>query len=110
MLIWHTMLHLFTVADRFQIDGRGCVLVPGLSCEPGAPIVARGARIRLRTPSGREFDTFIESIEHIRYAKMPEKITAPICLPRELTKNDVPVGTEVLLLEGSHDTTKPPNA
>jgi len=101
------MFHLFTVADRFQIDGRGCVLIPGLSCEPGARAVDRGARIRLRTPNGREFDTFIKDIEHIRYAKMPEKITAPICLPRDVTKDDVPVGTEVLLLEECHDITSP---
>ncbi len=91
------MIRLFTVVDRFQIEGRGCVLVPGLSCEPGAPVVDRGAHIRLRTPSGRELDTFIKDIEHIRYAKMPEKIAAPICLPSDITKEDVPVGTEVLL-------------
>jgi hypothetical protein len=104
------MLHLFTVADRFQIEGRGCVLVPGLSCEPGAPNINRGARIRLRTPSGREFDTFIKDIEMITYRKVPEKITAPICLPRDITKDDVPVGTDVLLLEESYDTITKPDA
>lgn len=93
------MQHLFTVADRFQIEGRGCVLVPGLPTEPTSPIVPRGTRIRLRRPDGQETDTFIEAIELISYRKQPEKICIPILLPKDITKEDVPVGTEVLLLE-----------
>jgi hypothetical protein len=98
------MLHLFTVADRFQIEGRGCVLVPGLPTEPGSPNVRNGARIRLRTPDGRETDTFIKAIEMISYRKKPEKICVPILLPQDITKEDVPVGTEVLLLEEKYET------
>ena len=100
------MLHLFTVADRFQIEGRGCVLVPGLPCEPGGPIVKRGARIRLRTPAGRELDTFVAGIEMISYRKRPATFTAPIILPNDITKDDVPVGTEVLLIEENYQTFK----
>jgi len=98
------MLHLFTVADRFEIEGRGCVLIPGLPCEPGDPIVKRGARIRLRTPVGSELDTFVKEIEMIGYRKKPEKIAAPILLPRDISKDDVPVGTEVLLVEEKYET------
>jgi hypothetical protein len=104
------MLHLFTVADRFQIEGRGCVLVPGFPCEPGDPNVNRGARIRLRTPTGREIDTFVKEIEMISYRKRPEKIAAPVLLPHDITKDDVPVGTEVLLLEETYETIKRPDA
>ncbi len=104
------MLHLFTVADRFQIDGIGCVLVPGLSGEPGSPCIRRGARIRLRTPSGREFDTFIKDIEMISIRPRPEKLTLPISLPRSVTKDHVPVGTEVLLLPEDADTVPGPGA
>lgn len=98
------MVPLFTVTDRFQIEGRGCVLVPGVSCEVGDPVVRLGHRIRLRTPGGAELDTTVRGIEHIRYAKMPEKITFPILLPEDLTKEDIPVGTEVLLLEDKYET------
>jgi hypothetical protein len=98
------MVHLFIVADRFQIEGRGCVLVPGLPCEPGDPIVKRGACIRLRTPEGQELDTFVKEIEMITYRKHPEKITAPILLPHEIGKDHVPVGTEVFLTEEKYET------
>jgi hypothetical protein len=90
--------HLFTVADRFQIEERGCVLVPGLPTEPGSPNVPRGARIRLRRPDGSETDTIIKEMEMISYRKRPEKICIPILLPKDITKEDVPVGTEVFLL------------
>jgi hypothetical protein len=100
------MVHLFTVVDRFQIEGRGCVLVPGLPCEPGDPIVKCGARIRLRTPVDGEFDTYVKGIEMISYRRKPEKIAAPILLPQELTKDDVPLGTEVLLLEEKYEIIK----
>ena len=93
------MVHLFTVADRFQIEGRGCVLVPGLSTEQDSPSVPKGARIRLRTPAGKETDTFIKELEMISYRNKPEKICIPILLPKDITKEDVPVGTEVLLIE-----------
>lgn len=98
------MVSLFKVADRFQIEGRGCVLVPGVSCEPGNPVVRVGHRIRLRTPGGAESDTTVRGIEHIRYAKMPEKITFPILLPENITKDQIPEGTEVLLLEEEYET------
>jgi hypothetical protein len=98
------MVHLFTVTDRFQIEGRGCVLIPGVSCEPGDPVVRLGDRIRLRMPGGSDLDTTVRGIESIRYAKMPEKIAFPVLLPEVITKDDIPVGTEVLLLEERYET------
>ena len=99
------MTYLFTVADCFQITGRGCVLVPGLSTEPDAPTVERSSKIRLRKPTGEEVDTFIKEIEMISYRKKPEKITVPILLPKDITKYQVPIGTEVFLLDECSDTT-----
>ena len=93
------MTHLFTVADCFQITGRGCILVPGLSTEPGAPNIGRNSKIRLRTPSAAEIDTFIKEIEMITYRKRPEKITVPILLPNNITKEQVPPGTKAFLLD-----------
>ena len=98
------MVHLFTVTDRFQIEGRGCVLVPGLPCEHGDPVVRLGHRIRLRLPGGTELDTTVRGIEDIRYIKKPDRTTFPVLLPEEITKDDVPVGTQVLLLEERYDT------
>ena len=92
------MLHLFTVADVFLIEGRGCVLVPGLGTDPGSPVVKSGTRIRLETPTGRVIDTSIKAIEMISYRKRPEKICIPILLPDEILKDDVPVGTKVMLI------------
>jgi hypothetical protein len=98
------MLHLFTVADRFQIENLGCILVPGLSTESGAPSLRIGARIRLHTPEGREIDTSIKDFAMISYQTMPEKLTVPVLLPKDLSKDDVPVGTDVLLLEEKYET------
>ena len=103
------MLHLFTVADVFMIEGRGCVLTPGLSTEPGSPNVKRGARIRLQTPTGRVIDTSIRAIEMISYRKRPEKICVPILLPDDIAKIDVPIGTEVILLEDELEIIKKPD-
>jgi hypothetical protein len=100
------MLHLFTVTDRFQIEGRGCVLVPGVSCEPGDVVLCRGHRIRLHIPGGTHVDTTVRGIEHIRNIKKPEKVTYPVLLPEDITKDDVPVGTEVLLLEERYETVR----
>jgi hypothetical protein len=93
------ILHSFTVADVFLIEGRGCVLVPGLPTEPESPVVKTGARIQLRTPAGRVIDTTIKAIEMITYRKRPEKICCPILLPKDITKDDVPIGTDVYLVQ-----------
>lgn len=46
-------------------------------------------------------DTFIRSIEMIRYRPEvpPDKRTIPILLPKEFHKFDVPIGTEVFLYD-----------
>src|SRR5260221_28473 len=100
------MIHLFTVADCFQIEGRGCVLVPGIPTEPGSPILLARARIRLRTPSGQVKDTYVNGYEMVNFRKKPEKICIPISLPNDIAKEDVPVGTEVLLLEEKFEIVK----
>lgn len=100
------MLHLFTVSDSFQLEGRGCVLLPGISGEPGAPNLRKGAHILLRTPSGAETDTYINDLEFIRYTRPPEKRCVPISLPKEIEKRNVPAGTDVLLLDEKYETIK----
>lgn len=89
---------LFIVEDAFQIKGRGCVLVPGLLAEPGAPAVRIGAAIRLLTPNGTSIDTVIRGIEMLNRGLPPPVMTAPILLPKNITKEQVPRGTQVVLL------------
>ena len=80
----------------FNISRRGCVIVPvALS---GADFkIRRKDQIQLRTPGGRVLDTRIASIELLK----PQDGSAcrmAIMLPRDLVKQDVPIGTEVWLL------------
>ena len=98
------MQHLFTVADCFELQKRGCVLVPGPSGEPEAPILTRGDKIQLRTPRGKHIDTFIKEFEMINYRKSSEKVSIPILLPKDITKDQVPIGTEVFLHEKRSET------
>lgn len=42
--------YLLTIADRFNIEGRGVVVVPGIPHAAGTPVVHRGDRLILRTP------------------------------------------------------------
>lgn len=89
---------LFVVEDAFQITGRGCVLVPGPSTEPGGPALRVGDPIRLVKPNGQEIETLVRGIEMIHRRPPPKVVTAPILLSKEITKDQVPVGTRVLLV------------
>ena len=96
---------LFIVEDAFQINGRGCVLAPGPSVEPGAQIVRVGDRIRLLKPNGEIIDSVIRGLEMLGRRPRSQVITAPILLPKDITKADVPKGTKVILL-GVSETAK----
>lgn len=89
---------LFIVEDAFQITGRGCILVPGPSAEAGGPTLRVGDPIRLVKPDGQVVDTEVRGIEMINRRPRPQVITAPILLPKGITKDQVPVGTRVLSL------------
>lgn len=96
----HTLLMrlLFKVEDVFDITGRGCVLASVVPDGLDFKIRAED-RIQLRTPSGRLVETHIASIELLKIRDGPCRMA--IMLPRELTKSDVPVGTEIwYILEG----------
>ena len=89
---------LFIVEHAFQISGRGCVLVPGLSTDPGGPMVSVDSSIRLVTPAGQIIDTHIRGVEMLNFgSRRPEKITAPILVSAGITKEQVPAGTKVFL-------------
>lgn len=89
---------LFLVDDAFQIKDRGCILVPGVSTEPGSPTVRVGTCIRLVTPTGESIHTSVKGLEMLNFgAQRPDRVTAPILLPKELSKEMIPKGTKVFL-------------
>ncbi|HEY9680599.1 MAG TPA: hypothetical protein V6C86_03315 [Oculatellaceae cyanobacterium] len=79
---------LFTVEDTFDITGRGLVVISGPNIYPTH--FKSGNKVSLKRPNG-------ELLEHCAYVEMntpnPQKILA-LSLPG-LTKNDVPIGTEI---------------
>lgn len=97
---------LSTVTDVFFIEGRGCVIVPGVP-HPSAtiPVIRRGASITLRRPDGTEIQSCIQALETIR--RHPPALDFPILLPPPLTKSDVPIGTEVWYSPPSDGTHAP---
>lgn len=82
-------MHLFTVTEAFMITGRGVVLMPGLG--ENAPYVKPGSKIRLVRPDKSELRT---SIQGITFNDQHDILLTP-----EVTKADVPPGTEVWLSE-----------
>lgn len=89
---------LFVVEQTCDLSGRGCVLAPGPSIEEGAQPVRAGDPIRLVLPMGGTIDTHIKSLGWLKRLVRPAVLTAPMLLPKEITKGQVPVGTKVFLL------------
>jgi len=90
-------LFLFTVEDRFSIEGRGVVIVPGIPWK-GGPVVKKGDPLILRTPLGEIIETFVRDLEMI--SPRPGGVifhSSPVLLPSDLHKFDIPIGTEVFL-------------
>lgn len=84
---------LFKVEDMFDISGRGCVIVPAIPEGLDFRIRAKD-QIELRTPDGRRLETYIASIELVK-PQDGSPCRMVIMLPRDITKPDVPTGTEV---------------
>ena len=88
---------ILTVEDVFDIAGRGLVITPkipddlGFAVRPNDPI-------QLRTPDGRILDTYIACFSSGRPSG--GRRFYDIVLPRDLQKQDVPIGTEVWLADG----------
>jgi hypothetical protein len=81
---------LLTVTGTFSISGRGFVLVPGLR-PVGDERFRIGDSILLRRPDGVEIRTSIGGLE----LPTPNRRHEVVILLTELSKIDVPVGTEV---------------
>ena len=90
-------LYMFTISDRFSIEKRGTVVVPGIPHSLREPVIRRGAELILRTPLGDILETYLKEIGMINYRPGGKRLEAsPILLP-DLHKFDIPIGTEVYL-------------
>lgn len=87
---------LFRVVDRFDIEGRGLVVIPGIP-EGGIESFKVGARIGLVLPDGKKIFTSVQGIE-VLFPRVPGR-EMPVLLDN-LKKSDVPVGTEVWWVRG----------
>ena len=103
---------LLTVENVFQITGRGCLLVPGLSGDPGVPPLKVGSALRLELEDGTVRDTHVAGLEMLNYGARPRPavITVPILLPANIRKEDVPPGTKVFLLPDADTAASPLSA
>jgi translation elongation factor EF-Tu-like GTPase len=84
---------LFVVEDTFFIKGRGLVLVPGIVLQ-GDERLRVGDPILLKRPDGSFFESAIGGIEMI-YGTPPSSKQNVHILLKDLTKEDVPIGSEV---------------
>ena len=84
--------HLFTVEDAFAIRQRGVIVVPGITPEDGE-VFRIGDPLELRRPDGTRRRTTIAGIE--MFGRRDLTAPVPILLPKDITKDDVPIGTEV---------------
>ncbi len=85
-------VYLFRVADSFEIQDRGCVLLPGIPRE--LALSYRKGRLRLHHPDGTEREVFFD-LELALISGKEGTREEPMCLARDVSKADVPLGTEV---------------
>jgi hypothetical protein len=78
-------MFLFKVDDRFMVTGRGLILVPGL----GEKKASVGDPIKIIRPDQSTVETTIKGIGWNEFRD--------ILIGNELTKDDVPIGSEVWL-------------
>ena len=88
-------IHSSTIEDVFEIDDRGCIVVPGLLLDDD-PHVCVGDPAILRHPDGTEIQTTVAGIEMIRTLN---RNAMPVLLPKRLRKTDIPIGTELTITE-----------
>jgi hypothetical protein len=84
---------LFIVEDTFFIKGRGLLPVPGMVCRGGERLRV-GDALLLKRPDGSCLDWKIGGIELISNSP-PRPKNEVVILLRGLSKDDVPIGTEV---------------
>lgn len=88
------MMFLCVVEDVFEITGRGCVLVPGLSDKsPPGSRLRTGQMIELRKADGTVLRTHLLAVDYLD--RLDASWCVPVVLPPGVGKADVSRGTEV---------------
>ena len=82
---------LLTVEDTFQIEGRGLIVVPGPLL--GDHVGPRELQVELRKPNGTTSHAVL-SVMH-SFQTPPPKEHRWVCMFKQLSKAEVPLGTEV---------------
>lgn len=90
-----TLRFICVIDDVFQLTGRGCVITPGYTSDlPRDLRVKIGDALRLKRPDGGEIDTVLRGIEMANLGDC-----MPLLLGANVTKSDIPIGTELWLVE-----------
>jgi hypothetical protein len=92
-------LFRFTVIETFQIEGRGLIIAPFFGVDKYE--FDRNEKVRISRPDGTATETTAE-FEVPLVSPMP-KVHQAVCVLRNLTKDDVPIGSEVTLLEKTEE-------
>lgn len=84
------------VEDFFQLSHRGYVITIRLLSEDG--LIRLNEKVRIRKPDGQVKDTYVSAIEHVKYNLLgppPDRSLIGVALSPDITKQDVPRGTEI---------------
>ncbi len=86
------------VDDVFDLDETGCVLAPGIpvNIKPNSRIKV-GDELELRFPDGRKKLTHVAGL--MTLCGTPSEPPIPIGLPKEFTKANIPLKTELWVEE-----------
>jgi hypothetical protein len=82
---------LLTVADAFFLEGRGVIVTPPIPVPDYSGPESVSAM--LRKPSGEE--AIVQARLQIPMVNPPPQVYSYLCLLVGLTKQDVPIGTEI---------------
>ena len=86
-----TKTKLLTVEDTFLIEGRGVIVTPAIPVpDYSGP---QSVSATLRKPDGTE--TVVQAQLLIPMVSPPPQVYSYLCLLVGLTKQDVPIGTEI---------------
>ena len=88
------MGYLLTVEERFEIQGRGLILLPGISTDRFEKPVT--IQFLLITPDKRRIQTDGRiALEFLTISPPQESQSQYVCILNNVKKVDVPIGTEV---------------
>jgi hypothetical protein len=91
------MRRLLVVDDAFNITGRGVIVTPKIPAESFKGAIER--QVELRNPDGKTLQARA-AFAIPRDSKMDPNHPYFLCLVREISTDDVPIGTELWLVDG----------